>query len=101
MLEPEAVLTSYDIGEVNEVDVAGGTAGKCWSVATTTGRYFLRCRGLRTSSRQAVEFDHGFRRHLLAGGVPTAAPIATRSGETWVLTDGGAFELYHFVRGVR
>ena len=99
MLEPEAVLTSYDIGEVNEIGVAGGTAGKCWSVATTTGRYFLRCRGLRTSSRQAVEFDHGFRRHLLARGVPTAAPLATRSGETWVLTDGGAFELYHFVEG--
>jgi len=31
--------------------------------------------------------------------VPTAAPIATRSGETWVLTDGRAFELYRFVDG--
>jgi Ser/Thr protein kinase RdoA (MazF antagonist) len=99
MLEPHAVLTGYDIGEVQDVDVAGGTAGKCWTVTSTTGRYFLRCRGPRTSSRQAVEFDHGFRRHLLARGVPTAAPIATGSGETWVLTDGRAFELYRFVEG--
>jgi Ser/Thr protein kinase RdoA (MazF antagonist) len=46
-----------------------------------------------------VEFDHGFRRHLLARGVPTAAPIATKSGETWVLTESRAFELYPFVEG--
>jgi Ser/Thr protein kinase RdoA (MazF antagonist) len=99
MTEPREILASYDIGEVHGIDVAGGTAGKCWRVASTTGRYFLRCRGARTSSRQAVEFDHGFRRHLRARGVPTAVPIATRSGETWVLADGRAFELYHLVDG--
>ena len=99
MAEPREILASYDIGEVHGIEVAGGTAGKCWRVASTTGRYFLRCRGARTSSRQAVEFDHGFRRHLRARGVPTAAPIATRSGETWVLADGRAFELYHLVDG--
>ena len=99
MVEPREILASYDIGEVQEVHVAGGTAGKCWRVTSTTGRYFLRCRGPRTSSRQAVEFDHGFRRHLLARGVPTAAPIVTGSSETWVLTDGRAFELYRFVDG--
>jgi Ser/Thr protein kinase RdoA (MazF antagonist) len=99
MVEARDVLAHYEIGEIHEVQVAGGTAGKCWRVSSGTGRYFLRCRGARTSSRQAVEFDHGFRRHLLGRGVPTAAPIATRSDETWVLSDGRAFELYPFVDG--
>lgn len=92
-------LAEYEIGAVHEIGSAGGTAGKCWRVSAASGHYFLRCRGPRTSSRQAMEFDHDLRRHLLAGGVPTAAPIAARSGETWVLMAGRAFELYPFVEG--
>jgi len=99
MAQAREALAHYEIGEILAVQVAGGTAGKCWRVSSAAGRYFLRCRGLRTSSRQAVEFDHGFRRHLLAHGVPTAAPLAANSGRTWVLSDGRAFELYPFVDG--
>jgi Ser/Thr protein kinase RdoA (MazF antagonist) len=99
MAEVREVLANYEIGEIHEVQVAGGTAGKCWRVITATGCYFLRCRGTRTSSREAMEFDHGLRMHLLARGVPTAEPMAARSGETWVLADGRAFELYPFVEG--
>jgi len=99
MVEPQEILASYQIGAVREVGPAGGTAGKCWRVTSARGSYFLRCRGPRTSSRQALGFDHGFRRHLLARGVPTAAPITARSGETWVLTEGRAFELYPLVEG--
>jgi len=101
MLQLPQVLASYQIGEVTEVGPAGGTAGKCWRVTTGAGRYFLRCRGPRTSSPKAMEFDHGLRRHLLARGVPTAVPIATRSGETWVGVNGRAFELYPFIEGRR
>ncbi|MCJ7796596.1 MAG: phosphotransferase, partial [Thermoleophilia bacterium] len=93
------ILASYEIGEVYEIHVAGGTAGKCWRVNASTACYFLRCRGTRTSSREAMQFDHGLRRHLLAEGIPTAAPIAAASGDTWVLADGRAFDLYPFVEG--
>jgi len=99
MVDPRHILSSYSIGEVREVQTAGGTAGKCWRAVTATGRYFLRLRGPRTSSLPALEFDHGLRKHLIARGVPTAAPIATGSGETWVLHEGRAFELYAFVNG--
>jgi len=99
MNEVQDALANYDIGEVREVQVAGGTAGKCWHVIAATGNYFLRCRGTRTSSREAMQFDHGLRKHLVAGGVPTAEPIAATSGETWALWDGRAFELYRFVAG--
>ncbi len=101
MLQLPQALASYRIGKITEVDPAGGTAGKCWRVTTDAGRFFLRCRGPRTSSTEAMEFDHGLRRHLLARDVPTAAPIATQSGETWVSVEGRAFELYPFIEGRR
>lgn len=93
------VLAGYGVGKVHEVQVAGGTAGKCWRVIAATGSYFLRCRGTRTSSREALKFDHGLRRHLLSRGVATAEPLTTTSGDTWVYADGRAFELYPFVDG--
>jgi Ser/Thr protein kinase RdoA (MazF antagonist) len=93
------VLAGYGVGQVHEVRVAGGTAGKCWRVVAAGGSYFLRCRGTRTSSREALHFDHGLRRHLLSKGVATAAPLTATSGDTWVYADGRAFELYPFVDG--
>jgi Ser/Thr protein kinase RdoA (MazF antagonist) len=99
MVDPLEILSSYSIGEVRKVRAAGGTAGKCWRVFAATGCYFLRLRGARTSSLPALEFDHGLRRHLITHGVPTAAPITTRTGETWVVQEGRAFELYSFVGG--
>jgi len=99
MADPRHILSNYSIGEVREVHAAGGTAGKCWRVVSTTGCYFLRLRGPRTSSLAALEFDHGLRGHLITHGVPTAAPIATEPGNTWVLDEGRAFELYPFVDG--
>ena len=99
MERAQEVLAQYDIGEVEALAPAGGTAGKCWRATTRAAAYFLRRRGPRTSSEAALAFDHGLRRHLLAQGVPTAAPLATTSGETWVRTEEGVFELYPFVPG--
>ncbi len=97
--EAHDILSHYPIGNVAEVAPAGGTAGKCWRVTAAAGRYFLRRRGPRTSAPEALAFDHGLRRHLLASGVPTAAPLTAASGETWVARDGSAYELYPFVEG--
>lgn len=98
-LDLSEVLAAYAVGEVRAVASAGGTAGKCWRVVAATGEYFLRHRGARTSSREALEFDHALRRHLVARGVPTAEPRKTTSGETWVYAGSRAFELYPFVKG--
>ncbi len=46
-----------------------------------------------------MQFDHGLRKHLLAAGVPTAEPMTAASGQTSVLADGRASELYPFVDG--
>jgi Ser/Thr protein kinase RdoA (MazF antagonist) len=52
-----------------------------------------------TSSDALIEFDHGLRRHLLAAGIPTAAPVPARDGGTATRVEGSAFEVYPFVPG--
>ncbi len=93
------VLTEYDIGTIRGWAPAGGTAGKTWKVDTNTGSYFLRLRGVRTSSEARLSFDHGLRDHLVAHGIPTAASIRARNGNRWHRHPGGVYELYPFVAG--
>ena len=98
-LDPRCVLDAYDIGQVDAITFAGGTAGGTWRVESGGGVYFLRRRGARTSSRARLEFDHGLRGHLVAQGLPTAAAVPTRDDRRWVRTDSGVYELYPFVSG--
>lgn len=97
--DPNSVFALYDIGAVRGMSPAGGTAGKTWKVATSSGDYFLRLRGVRTSSEARLRFDHGLRDHLVSCGVPTAASLATREGDRWVRRGEGVYELYPFVVG--
>jgi Ser/Thr protein kinase RdoA (MazF antagonist) len=60
----------------------------------------VRTRGPRTSSDAAVAFDHGLRRHLVAAGVPTTAPVPARDGVTAVRLDGRVHEVFPFVAGL-
>jgi Ser/Thr protein kinase RdoA (MazF antagonist) len=93
------VLSEYDLGTVYEVAAAGGTAGKTWKIKASSGEYFLRLRGVRTSTETRLLFDHGLREHLIARGVPTASVVPTRTGGKWVHKDGRVYELYPFVLG--
>jgi Ser/Thr protein kinase RdoA (MazF antagonist) len=93
------VLSEYDLGTVYEVAAAGGTAGKTWKIKASSGEYFMRLRGVRTSTESRLLFDHGLREHLMARGVPTASAVPTRTGEKWVRKDGRVYELYPFVSG--
>ena len=95
----QAVLAEYELGTIYSVTGAGGTAGRTWKVRTSTGDYFLRLRGLRTSSEARLLYDHGLREHLIARGVPTVSAVRTRTGERWVRTKGRVYELYPFVVG--
>ena len=98
-IDPQQALAAYDLGPVNALTPAGGTAGKTWKVSCGQGLFFLRLRGLRTSSPTRLQFDHGLRDHLLARGVPTAAPLPTRAGSRWLQCEAGVYELYPFVHG--
>ena len=98
-VDPGAILAEYSLGAVYRVTETGGTAGKTWKVFTSCGDYFLRLRGLRTSSEARLQFDHGLREHLVAHGVPTATAIRTVRGERWLSRQGRTYELYPFVVG--
>ena len=93
------VLSEYDLGTVREVAAAGGTAGKTWRIKTSSGEYFMRLRGVRTSAEERLLFDQGLREHLTARGVPTASAVPTKTGGKWVRKDGRVYELYPFVSG--
>lgn len=77
----------------------GGTAGQTWRVKSGDAWFFVRKRGIRTSSPERVAFDHGLRRHLAERGYPTVAPLETKDGATCVVHDGAVFEMYPFVEG--
>lgn len=96
---PYAVLHEYDLGAIHSVTGAGGTAGRTWKVSASSGDYFLRLRGVRTSTEARLRFDHGLRDHLMARGVPTASAVQTRTGSKWVYLSGRVYELYPFVMG--
>jgi len=98
-IDPYTVLCEYKLGTVHSVTEAGGTAGRTWKVATSTGEYFLRLRGVRTSTEARLLFDHGLRDHLIKRGVPTASAIQTKTGDKWLNLSGRVYELYPFVVG--
>lgn len=98
-MDPRAVLSAYDLGAIDRISPAGGTAGRTWKVTAASGEYFLRRRGVRTSSEARLAFDHGLRAHLVARGIPTVAALAARSGERWLRRQEGVYELYPFVAG--
>ena len=94
------VLSHYDIGALRAAERRGGTAGAGnWRIETDRGAWLLRTRGARTSTPDAIAFDHALRRHLVSRGVPTAAPAARRDGQTFTRLDDRVFEVYPFIAG--
>ena len=98
-IDPRQALDAYAIGDIHAITPAGGTAGSTWKITAATGEYFFRLRGVRTSTQARLRFDHGLRRHLIAGGVLTAQAVLTRTGDSWLRRAEGVFELYPFITG--
>lgn len=94
-----AALQAYDVGRLRDAVHHAGTAAKTWRVVTTAGSYLLRTRGSRTATDELIAYDHALRRHLLAAGIPTAAPLPTRAGRTFTRVGDQALELYAIVPG--
>lgn len=90
---------AYDLGPIRAAAHHAGTAARTWRITTDSGQYLLRTRGARTSSGELVACDHALRRHLLAAGIPTAAPLPARDGNTCVRVGGKVLEVYPVVPG--
>ncbi|MDQ1318559.1 MAG: hypothetical protein QG588_2221, partial [Candidatus Poribacteria bacterium] len=98
-VNPYIALAEYNLGNIHNVAEAGGTAGKTWKVTTSSGDYFLRLRGIRTSTEARLLFDHGLREHIVAYGIPTTAAIHTKTGNRWIRLSERVYELYPYVLG--
>lgn len=94
-----SALQGYDLGPLRSAVYHAGTAAKTWRLATASGEYLLRTRGSRTSAAELIAYDHALRRHLLAAGIPTAAPLAARDGNTYARVGEKALEVYRIVPG--
>jgi Ser/Thr protein kinase RdoA (MazF antagonist) len=94
-----SALQAYDLGPLRTAVHHAGTAARTWRLTTASGEYLLRTRGSRTSAAELIAYDHALRRHLLAAGIPTAAPLATREGSTTTRVGERALELYAIVPG--
>lgn len=92
-------LQAYDLGPLRQAFHHAGTAAKTWRLETASGEYLLRTRGSRTSSAELIDYDHALRRHLLAAGIPTAAPLPARAGGTYTRVADKALEVYRIVPG--
>jgi Ser/Thr protein kinase RdoA (MazF antagonist) len=99
VMEPYIILDEYDLGIIHRIEESGGTAGRTWKVNTSSGDYFLRMRGIRTSTETRLFFDHGLREHLVKKAIPTVAAILTKTGDRWIRFSGRIYELYPFVEG--
>ena len=95
----QAALALYDLGAIRKVCHHSGTAAKTWRVRTDRGVWLLRTRGNRTATDELIAFDHGLRMHLVDGGIPTAVPVANRTGGRFVRIDGMAMEIYELLPG--
>lgn len=101
---PESVLDHvrrlYAFQTVEDTGHApGGTAGRTWLIHADGRRYFVRQRGVRSSSPERIAFDHGLRRHLVQHGVPTAAPLTHREGQTYFCLADRVYEVYPYLDG--
>ncbi len=94
-----AVLRHYDLGALRGVGQHGGTAAGNRRIETSKGVWLLRTRGARTSTDDAIAFDHALRRHLVSRGVPTTAPVARRDGKAFTRWRDRVFEVYSLIPG--
>ena len=94
------VLSHYDIPAIGKVaPLPGGTANRNFLVETARGRYFFRARHFKYSYPEHARLDHALKRHLARRKMPVAEPMATTTGETLVVLDGGYYELYPYLAG--
>jgi len=94
-----SLLAAYGLGDILDITHHSGTAAPTWRVTTSRGTWLLRTRGARTSTDEAIAFDHGLRRHLVANGIPTAAPVPTKEEKTFTRHEDKAYEVYAFLEG--
>ncbi len=83
----QALLADYDVGELTGHEgIPGGTDNTNYFLHTTGGEFVLTV--LERVDAQAGEFAAALARHLLAHGLPCAAPVVRQDGTTFSTLHG-------------
>lgn len=92
-------LAHYNIGRIISIKRAGGTANANFIVKAEEGIFFLRLRNPKYSNVHQVIDDHNLIHFLLKRGMPVPRIVPTETGETFIKSDIGAYELSEYVEG--
>jgi Ser/Thr protein kinase RdoA (MazF antagonist) len=99
----EQALARWDIGLVQHHEpLAGGSrSSPKWVVTTPRGQFVLKRRAPGRDRADRLSFSHAFMEAAVEAGVPVAAPLRSREGDTFVCVDNAVFELFPRVSGGR
>lgn len=94
------VLELYELGAIRDARPGSGTAAAKLVFTTERGRFIVRARRSFASLPEVVAYDHSVIRTVAQAGIPTATPLPSKSGKTWVEVDGIAYEVFPYLEGL-
>ncbi|WP_232792436.1 phosphotransferase enzyme family protein [Actinacidiphila yeochonensis] len=96
-----ALLRRYDIGTPLTCEpVPRGLLNRGWRITTPRGCYFLKHYvAADTADPRVIVRQHRATRRLARLGLPAAAPLPDRSGETVTVADGWGYALFPWIEG--
>jgi Ser/Thr protein kinase RdoA (MazF antagonist) len=102
--EAAAVLAHYALGPIRSIRALhrGSSKAPKALVVADSGEYLLKRRAAGKDTAGRIAFAHGLQLHLAGAGFPLARLVpATADHASVVNLQGHAYELFHFVHGVR
>lgn len=98
--EIKRVLHKYDLGQLKGArQIERGFVNKNWTIETTHGRYFLKCRHPELRNPDLILTQRALISHLRHLGFPVPKILKGISGDTFVLLDGEFYEIQEFIEG--
>jgi len=102
--ELDTVLARFDIGRIDRAQEfrRGSRSAPKLKIWSSLGEFLLKRRSLERHPEVRIRFAHQLQATLARHGYPIAGLMPDRrTGETLVIIDGHAYELFHFVTGDR
>jgi len=96
-------LARWDLGRVAwcEAMTGGSRSSPKMMVQAEKGRFVLKRRAMGRDEDERVAFAHAFIAVAAAAGVAVPLPVLSREARTWESMQGGVYEIFPLVEGVR
>jgi homoserine kinase type II len=96
----ERVLSHYPLGLLTDAQrVKQGFVSENWSIATTQGHFFVKCRPQRQGQAGLILAQHELMEYLRRHGFPAPTLIRTLTGETLLALDDRWYEIQKYIDG--